>query len=79
MERVVGDSPGQDRCGGFPSWAGLSVYEGECQGPFPRTGFPRRSTQHGPSSYYQGAACKRPFLGALFLPEGQRLAVGSAE
>lgn len=25
MERVVGDSPGQDRCGGFPSWAGLSV------------------------------------------------------
>lgn len=34
MERVVGDSPGQDRRGGFPSWAGLSVCQGQCRRPF---------------------------------------------
>lgn len=33
MERVVGDSPGQDRRD-FLSWAGLSVCKGQCRRPF---------------------------------------------
>lgn len=58
MERVVGDSPGQDR-----QWRVSDLGGAECVRrpvsaafPFPRTGFPWRSR------YYQGAACKRPCL-----------------